>query len=206
MFFEYDSMLSKKALLLLLDYRHLDLLLLLLLFAFGCLDFALGVIYSKTLLPKPFDLAFVLQLAHAPFLGVHLLEAFILGELSHQFLLKFVLQAFLFCRPLGLQPELEFFSRLELLTDLTLAFGLSGLLCKCGLLFLLHIKFVTELLLEISFGAPGLFFLCKLLEECFAHGLSLCFHVLDLLLPVLLLGGIPTDHLVLVLLELLLTC
>lgn len=60
MFFEDDAVLSKKALLLLLDYRHLDLLLLELLIAFGCLDFALGVINGETFLPEPLDLAFVL--------------------------------------------------------------------------------------------------------------------------------------------------
>jgi len=52
--------LGKKALLFLLDYRHLDLLLLLLLLAFCLLDFALGVIHGQALLPETFDLAFVL--------------------------------------------------------------------------------------------------------------------------------------------------
>jgi len=52
--------LGKKALLFLLDYRHLDLLLLLFLGAFGLFYFALGGVDSKTFLPEPFDLAFVL--------------------------------------------------------------------------------------------------------------------------------------------------
>lgn len=52
--------LGKKALLFLLDYRHLDLLLLLLLLAFCLLDLALRVVDSQALLPEPFNLAFVL--------------------------------------------------------------------------------------------------------------------------------------------------
>jgi hypothetical protein len=60
MLVENHCVLRKKALLFLLDYRHLDLLLLILLFAFGLLDLALRVIDSQAFLPEPFDLAFVL--------------------------------------------------------------------------------------------------------------------------------------------------
>lgn len=51
---------GKEALLFLLDYRHLDLLLLVLFLAFGLLDLALSVIDSKAFLPEPLNLAFVL--------------------------------------------------------------------------------------------------------------------------------------------------
>ena len=57
---ENIRVLGKKATLFLLDYRHLDLLLLLFLGALGLFYFALGGVDSKTFLPEPLDLAFVL--------------------------------------------------------------------------------------------------------------------------------------------------
>lgn len=54
------GVLGEKALLFLLDYRHLDLLLLLLLLAFCLLDLSLSVIDGQSLLPESLDLAFVL--------------------------------------------------------------------------------------------------------------------------------------------------
>ena len=79
------------------------MLLLLFFHPFSLLDGALDVIDLKTVLPETFDLALVLQLAHAAFLCVHLLETLVFGEFSHQLLLKFVLQAFLLGSALSLR-------------------------------------------------------------------------------------------------------
>lgn len=134
------------------------MLLLLFFRAFGLLDGALGVINLEAILPETFDLALVLLLAHAPFLCVHLLETLVFGELSHQLFLKLVLEAFLLSGTLSLKLELEVLGRLELLTDLSLAFSLGGLLSQGCFFLLLNVKFVTQLLLELTFSATRFFF------------------------------------------------
>merc|ERR1712096_294546 len=119
---ENVGVLSKKASFLLLDYRHLDLFLFLLLLTLNSLDLALCLVHSQTLLPKPFDFALVLLLAHAPFLSVHLFKALVFCELSHQLLLELVFEALLFGGTLGLEPKLEVLRELEFFSDSTLAF------------------------------------------------------------------------------------
>lgn len=122
---------------LLLDYLHLDLFRLLFLLKLLGLDRALGFENREPFFPEAFDFAFVLTLTHAPLLCIHLFKAFVFRELSHQLRLELFFEALLFGGALGLKPELELLSELELFTDGLLALGLSLLLLDGGLLFLL---------------------------------------------------------------------
>jgi hypothetical protein len=199
------SMLGQESLLLQLYNRHLSELLVLLGNSILLLDFTLSSVDGESVLPETLDLTFVILLAHASFLGVHLLETFILGKLLHKFVLEFVLKSLLLSGTLSLKTSLELLGSLQFFTNSVLSGDVSTLLGKGGLFFLLNVQFVSEVLLEFLFKTTLFFLSSQLHEEGFSLLFSSGFHALDLVLSHLLLGSIAADHLILVLFELLLS-
>lgn len=133
-----------------------------------------------------------------------MLETLVLGEFSHELLLEFVLEAFLLGGALGLKSELEILCCLQLFAHLALSLGFGGLLGQRRLFLLLHIKLIAQPFLELLLSSAGLLFHGQLLQEGFARGFGLCLHALNLVLSILLFGGVTADHLILVLLKLVL--
>jgi len=103
------------------------------------------------------------QLAHAALLRVHLFKALILGELGHELVLEFALQALLLSLSLFLQAHLEFLGLLEFLSNGRLFLHFHSFLLQSGLFLFLHVKFVTEVLKEFLLGAARFFFSGQLL-------------------------------------------
>jgi len=161
---EDHLMLGQESLLLQLHNGHLSELLVLLGNSLLFLDFTLGVVDHKSVLPEALDFAFVFQLTHASLLGVHLLETLVLGKLLHQFLLELVFESELLSGTLSLKAGLEFLGSLELFTHSVLSGDISTLLSKGGLFLLLNVQFVSEVLLEFLFKTT-LFFLSSQLHE-----------------------------------------
>jgi len=158
------SVLGQESLLLQLYNGHLSELLVLLGNSFLFLDLTLSTVDYESVLPETLDLAFVFQLAHASFLGVHLLETFILGKLLHQFVLEFVFKSLLFGSTLSLKTGLELLGGLQFFANGVLSGDIGTLLSKGSLFFLLNIQFVSEVLLEFFFKTT-LFFLSGELHE-----------------------------------------
>jgi hypothetical protein len=87
---------------------------------------------------------------------------------------------------------------------LALSFGFGGLLGQRRLFFLLHIKLIAQPFLELLLSSAGFLLHGQLLKESFTRGFGLSLHALNLVLSILLFGGVTADHLVFVLLELVL--
>ena len=193
------GMLGQQSLLLLLDDVALAGLLLRLKLLLCELGLPLLLVNRQLLLPESLDLALVFQFTHATPLRVHLLQSVILRELLHQLALELFLHAFLLFGSLSLESELVLTGGLEFLTDAHTLLRLSSLLGLGGLLSLLHVQFVSQLLLEGLFGGSLLFLGGQLLEDLITDGFSLLLHGLDFILSGLLLLGVPSHHLVLIL-------
>ena len=151
-------MLGQKTQLLLLDDRTLTVLFLLLEVLLGLLSHTLLLVDCELLLPQAFDLALVFQLAHASPLSVHLLQSIVLCELLQEFALEFFFHASLLLSTLLLKSKLVFASGLKLLSNTHALLGLSSLLCLGSLFAFLHVKVVSELLLEHLLGGTNLLF------------------------------------------------
>lgn len=205
MLLQDSGMLGQESLLLQLYNGHLSELLVLFGNSFLFLDLTLSTVNSESVLPETLDLALVFQLTHAPLLGVHLLETFILGKLLHQFVLEFVFKSLLFGSALSLKTGLELLGGLQFFANSVLSGDISTLLSKGSFFFLLNIKFVSEVLLEFFFKTTLFFLSGELLKKGFSLLFSSGFHALDLVLSHLLLGSIATDHLIFVLFELFLS-
>lgn len=193
------GVLGQQSLLLLLDDVALAGLLLRLKLLLCELGLPLLLVNRQLLLPESLDLALVFQFTHATPLRVHLLQSVILRELLHQLALELFLHAFLLFGSLSLESELVLTGGLEFLTDAHTLLRLSSLLGLGGLLSLLHVQFVSQLLLEGLFGGSLLFLGGQLLEDLITDGFSLLLHGLDFILSGLLLLGVPSHHLVLIL-------
>lgn len=115
----------------------------------------------------------MLELAHAPLLRIHLLEALVLGELLRHLHLELVFHASFLCLALSLQPHLVVLGSLKF-PQLTLALGLRLLLGSAStFLHLLYLEIVAQVLDELGFGAALRLLKSKLLEDGFALGLGL---------------------------------
>lgn len=100
------------------------------------------------------------QLAHASSLSIHLLETIILGEFLHKLALEFFFHTSFFFSTLLLESELVLTGGLEFLTNLDSLLSLGSLLDLSCLFALLHIKVVSELLLEHLLSHSLLLFGC----------------------------------------------
>ena len=196
------GVLSQQSLLLLLDDVALTGLFLSLKLLLGELRLTLLLVNRQLLLPESLDLALVFQFTHATPLRIHLLQSVILCELLHQLALELFLHAFLLFGSLSLKSELVLAGCLELLTDTHTLLSLSSLLRLGGFLSLLHVQFVSQLLLEGLLRSSLLLLSGKLLEDLITDGFSLLLHGLDFILSGLLLLGVPAHHFVLVLVHL----
>ena len=204
MLLQDSCMLRQESLSLLGDDFALTLLLHSLKFLLGFLGFALLLIDNKFLFPQALDLALVFQLTHAASLSIHLLQTVILCEFLHQLALELFFHSFLFLGALHLESELVLSGSLEFLSDLDPLLSFSTLLELGSFLSLLHVKVVSELLLEHLLSHSLLLLGGQLLEDLVADRLGLLLHRLDLVLAGLLLFGVSAHHLVFVLIHLLL--
>lgn len=158
---------------------------------------SLSLIDSQLLLPEALDFALVLLFAHAASLSVHLLQAFVLGELFHQLALELVFHALLLGCSLSLKLQLEVLRRLQFLAHSDTLFSLSSLLGPRGSLSLLHVELVPKIFLKLVLSSARVFFFLELLENLLAGFFSLLFECGQLILPLLLLSCVTPDHLVL---------
>lgn len=163
---------------------------------------ALGLVNRQFLLPQALDFALVFQLTHAASLGIHLLQTIVLCKLLHQLALEFFFHALFFFSTLLLKSELVLTGSLKLLSDAHSLLRLSSLFGLSSFFALLHVKIVSELLLELLLGVALLLLGCESLKDLVADSFCLLFHCLDLVLTSLLLLSVPAHHLVFILIHL----
>ena len=200
-----SGVLGQESSFLFLDNIALSCLFLSLEFLLLSFSLALSLVDNELLLPQTLDFALVFQLTHAASLSIHLLKSVIFCEFLHQLALELFLHAFLFLSTFSLKSELVFTSCLKLLTNTDALLSLCSFLSLSSFLSLLHVKVISQLLLECFLGSTLLLFSSKFLEDLVTDSFSLLFHCLDFVLSGLLLLSIPSDHLVFILIHLPLT-
>jgi len=172
--------------------------------SFLVFDLALHPIYLEFLLPQLLDVSLVLQLPHSSFLGIHLLQPLVLGELlGHLNLELFFHLTFLF-QSYSLKLELIILSSLQFFLHSQLA-GSHFLLASSESFFhFLYLEIVSKILHVFLVFTSLPLFQRKLVEYCLSLCLSLHFHLLQIIRSLLLLGGVLSHELFLILFKLLL--
>jgi len=144
-------------------------------------------------------------LAHSAFLGIHLLQFFVLGEALEQLLFEFVLHAELFRLAFGLESQLEVFRFLKLLLDALSLFHFGSLAGYSCLFSFLEVKLISQVFLELFFGPTLVLFSLKTFKNLVTGSFCSILCSLDLAESLLLLFGVSAHHFVFELLHLLLS-
>jgi hypothetical protein len=186
------SVLSEKTLLLYFYDDSLASLVLFLGTSLVELHLSLCAIDCELFLPQSLDFTFVIKFTHSTLLSIHLLKAFILGKLLHQFYLKLILHSALFSLSFLLQALLIRLRVKEILLDLLTLLELLSLTGASLFLKLLHIELIAQVLDVLSISAAALFLTLEFLEDLLTSSLRLDFLGLNLGKAGLLLGSVAT--------------